>query len=458
MKKLIIVSICLFSLCDVGFPNYTIKIKVKGLPLYPVLLTDFYGDKNAVIDTVQTDFNGVALFSVPDNQHAGMYKFVFKDDKFIDFIFNKENVEMETDMNNVQGNIHVIESKENKLYFDYLKALSMQRSKFDALQQLVDKYPAQDPFVKQVYYEYNDEKNSFKQFEDSLERANAATYAARVIRLKSEVLPDISLSSFERVQFKKTHWFDNTDFNDTLLIYSNGLTTKIIEYLTIYASKYFSPEQQTQVFRSAIDSILSKSRVNKKMYDFTVDFLFNGFEQMGNDKLVEYVASKYTNENSCEHDGSKTTLERKVLTYTKLKIGTDAPAFDAISDKGTKVSLNTYADKTILLVFWATWCPHCMQTMPELKKLYNSRIDNNFEMVTVSLDTSKTEWKDYVTRNGFTSNTNICDGKSWDGAMASAYYVYSSPTILVIKNKKIIARPNDMETLMTVLKENNIIK
>jgi len=42
--------------------NYTISVTVKGLPSYPLLLTDFYGDKNSIIDTVKTNTLGKAVY------------------------------------------------------------------------------------------------------------------------------------------------------------------------------------------------------------------------------------------------------------------------------------------------------------------------------------------------------------------------------------------------------------
>jgi len=112
----------------------------------------------------------------------------------------------------------------------------------------------------------------------------------------------------------------------------------------------------------------------------------------------------------------------------------------------------------VMLVFWATWCPHCQQTLPEIKKLIDKKIDKSFDLITIALDTNKADWRDYIKANNFTSTINLCDGKSWDGKIATDYQTYSTPSIFIIQNKKIIAKPNDLESMKEVLKETKIIE
>lgn len=452
----VLIFTALFTVLD-AHGAFVIKMKVKGMPLYPVLLTDFRGDKNTVIDTAFTDAKGVVIFTLPDNQHPGMYKLVFKDDKYVDFIFNGENVEMETDISKVSGSLVVIKSTENQLYFNYLMTRKQHETKLEALQQLHDKYPGDDPFVLQVKKEYDKQRSNLTRYEDSICKEAQDRYVGRIVRVKKEQTPDIDADGYTQVMNKKQHWFDNIDFNDTLLLYSGVITTKIIDYLTVFASKHYEPEQQVQMFRMAIDTVVEKAKVNKKMYDFAVDFLFDGFEQMGDVNLVEYVASKYMNENSCEHDGKKTTLERKVLTYTRLKTGSDAPAFSLMTDGGLELTLDLYANRTVMLVFWASWCQHCMEALPAIANVLNSRTDRSIDLITVSLDTNKTTWKDNIKKLNLTGATNTCDGKSWEGNTATSYHVYATPTIILIKNKKIIGRPYDLQTMEKILRDNNII-
>jgi peroxiredoxin len=438
--------------------NYTVTITVKGLPSTPFLLTDFYGDKNRILDTVVTDSKGSATFRLKENQHPGMYKIVCGDDKYIDFIFNNENIVFETALPDIQASLKVVQSTENLVYFSYLQSYKTIKDKLVALQQLTDVYQPTDAFSKQFTQEYYTQLDAITAMQKKILTDNPHSYAYKMIQVKTESFPELGGSAYIRSNDVRAHWFKNVNFNDTSLFYSNALTTKIIGYFQLYVSKYYSQEQQTQLFKNAIDTVLTKTQANIKAYNYVVDFMINGFEEMGNTKLVEFIASRYSNNQTCDHDGTKTTLERKILSYTKLKIGTVAPAFDVMTDKASKLSLDMYADKTVMLVFWATWCPHCQQTLPEIKKIFDARIDKSFELITISLDTNKSDWSTYIKTNNFSTTQNVCDGKSWDGKIATDYQTYSTPSIFIIKNKKIIAKPNDLESLKELLKENAIIQ
>jgi thiol-disulfide isomerase/thioredoxin len=458
MKKLTLIAVAsLLSLLSFA-GNYSIEITIKGLPSTPLLLTDFYGDKNRILDTVITDMKGKAIFSIPENQHPGMYKIVCGEDKYIDFIFNKENIIFETALPDIQAALKVVQSTENQIYFSYLRSYKSIKDKITVLQQLPNVYQPTDAFSKQFTQEYYNRNDEITSLQKKILNENPNSYAYKMIKVKTETFPELGGSAFIQSNYVRSNWFKNTDFNDTMLFYSNAFTTKVIGYLQLFASKYYNKDQQLQVFKTAIDSILTKTKANRKTYNFIVDFMINGFEEMGNPKLVEFIASRYSDEQSCEHDGTKTTLERKILSYTKLKIGTDAPTFDVLTEKGTKVTLNDYANRTVMLVFWATWCPHCQQTLPEIKKIFDTRIDKSFEFITIALDTNKIDWKDYIKTNNFTTSQNVCDGKSWDGKIATDYQTYSTPSIFIIQNKKIIGKPNDLESLKDILKEAKIIQ
>jgi len=53
------------------------------------------------------------------------------------------------------------------------------------------------------------------------------------------------------------------------------------------------------------------------------------------------------------------------------KVGARLPGF-ALSDlHGRPVKLSDYTGKTVILNFWATWCPPCREEMPMLIDYYN---------------------------------------------------------------------------------------
>lgn len=49
-----------------------------------------------------------------------------------------------------------------------------------------------------------------------------------------------------------------------------------------------------------------------------------------------------------------------------------APDFELRDQYGTLHKLSDYRGKIILLNFWATWCPYCIDEMPDLETLYEA--------------------------------------------------------------------------------------
>jgi peroxiredoxin len=50
------------------------------------------------------------------------------------------------------------------------------------------------------------------------------------------------------------------------------------------------------------------------------------------------------------------------------------------------VALSSYKGEYVLLNFWATWCPPCLEEMPSMEKLYQHFKDRGFVVVAVSSD------------------------------------------------------------------------
>jgi thiol-disulfide isomerase/thioredoxin len=53
---------------------------------------------------------------------------------------------------------------------------------------------------------------------------------------------------------------------------------------------------------------------------------------------------------------------------------------------GRTVDLTMLSNKVVLVDFWGTWCPLCVQEMPEMKKLYAQYHTNGFEIVGINFD------------------------------------------------------------------------
>lgn len=62
-----------------------------------------------------------------------------------------------------------------------------------------------------------------------------------------------------------------------------------------------------------------------------------------------------------------------------VKEGDVAPDFEISTLDGKKVKLSSYKGKVVLLAFWASWCPRCLEELAFLQGLYTG----NKEKLTV---------------------------------------------------------------------------
>ncbi|MBW1722017.1 MAG: TlpA family protein disulfide reductase [Deltaproteobacteria bacterium] len=66
--------------------------------------------------------------------------------------------------------------------------------------------------------------------------------------------------------------------------------------------------------------------------------------------------------------------------------GRAAPDFSLEDLSGELVSLSDFRGKVVLVDFWATWCPPCRQSIPELVQLQKKYREKGLVVLGISLD------------------------------------------------------------------------
>ncbi len=87
-------------------------------------------------------------------------------------------------------------------------------------------------------------------------------------------------------------------------------------------------------------------------------------------------------------------------TNTGVDVGQQAPTFELLTIEDKKLELESFRkDKVVLLVFGATWCPHCRHEVPLLKEYYNKFKDDGLEVLNVDIQESKKKVGSFVEKN-----------------------------------------------------------
>ncbi len=115
------------------------------------------------------------------------------------------------------------------------------------------------------------------------------------------------------------------------------------------------------------------------------------------------------------------------LICAALSVGSKAPDFKLDEFNGGTIRLSDYTNKPTVLVFWASWCPHCVRELPVLDRLYKDLHPKGVNFVGVSLDRQISEGKDFVKSRRI--SFPIAAGKP---ATAESYKITGIPTIFVL--------------------------
>ena len=77
------------------------------------------------------------------------------------------------------------------------------------------------------------------------------------------------------------------------------------------------------------------------------------------------------------------------------RIGEAAPDF-TVQDGSKSVSLHDFHGKVVVLNFWATWCPPCVEEMPSLVNLQSELKGKNVTVLAVSLDVDEGAFDKFI--------------------------------------------------------------
>ncbi len=77
---------------------------------------------------------------------------------------------------------------------------------------------------------------------------------------------------------------------------------------------------------------------------------------------------------SCSRDGDKAVDGDRAQDFTLSDIN------------GNKITLSEMRGKVVMIEFWATWCPPCRQSIPDLNTIFNKYKDRGFVLLAISLD------------------------------------------------------------------------
>jgi peroxiredoxin len=134
----------------------------------------------------------------------------------------------------------------------------------------------------------------------------------------------------------------------------------------------------------------------------------------------------------------KTILARvadaELFELRHLAVGKAIPEIDGEDTTGNKLKLSEQRGKVVVLVFWGTWCPHCVKMIPQERALVKRYAGQPFALLGVNNDSDKEKLKAFFAKQDMTW-PSFHDPND---AIATRWNIKGWPAVFVIDAQGII--------------------
>jgi thiol-disulfide isomerase/thioredoxin len=492
MKNILFVTCVLLSSLTYA---QKLRFKVEGLKDTTVFLTKYYGQKLFYADTAVMK-GGIAEFTANPNLKPGVLALLMPGQKYFEFIYNNEEIYIETKGPDFVSNMKVKKSEENKIFVAYIQYLQAQRNTATAIRAKRDALQSTDP----QYKKYSDQLDSISKivssYQANLIQTHSTKLVGKIVKMSIDiVIPEapknekgIVIDSNFRYNYYRAHYWDNVDLSDDRLVNTQVFHQKL-EY---YFGKNMLLQHPDTVLNVAIP-FCNKLKPGSEMFKYCVDYITNNAAKsniMGMDKVFVMMVDNFYCKNDpatgksraywmpaekledlCKDNEIKKHLVQGVVPPNVILRDT--------TDKKWIGFMNLPSEYTILY-FWDPECGHCKKTTPKLQRLYEEKLKaRNVEVFAVGKATDEDfeKWKKFIRDNhltfinvGMTKSlyeeaikdpSNLVpipgDNRPKPTTLESLNYhdtydLYATPRIFVLdKDKKIIAKQLTISQLEDLL-------
>ena len=445
LKRILFIGILLSFF--IANSQHTISGKINPPKNYSWLILYQLNGVNQKYIANTTVKDGAFSMEIPKDAEAGIYRLLYDNTRnvYVDFIYNKEDIQVEFHPDYPTKTATYFVSEENKIFQNYFTNITTLQNKLDSLQVAYFKESKKSNLRKldKLYKksitnlrtaQNRHEKNATGKIAKEYIIANTNYYADKLIKK-----PVVYLDSL------KKHYFDFIDFESAALQRSSLFVDRINNYI-FYLNTSDDPKTLANIYKTNMVFVLSK--INKApLKKEIIESLLYTFAQQENLEMVTYLFENHFEKLPVAMQDYE--FKGMINDMLKTTIGFKAPNL-VWEEKGKEKSLHTLKGyKHYVIVFWSTTCPHCLEEMPRLQKYLEA--NKSVQVIAIGLETneSKIAWIDE--KFYYEDFIHLLGKDKYNNKYVRDYGVNSTPSFFLLDSTKtIIAKPYDVKEFKEV--------
>lgn len=454
MNRFALIAMLLISMAKTGVARdgYRINLKIPAIKDSMVYLVHYYGKPLPTIykrDSARINKSGVAVFESNDTDFVGgIYMMLLSDRKtYFEFLLNKgDDFSITADISKLPQGLTFKNSPENERFQEYVGFLKGYSTKQQDLQKeyAAAKTADDTAAIRRKGATLSKELTAYrkghaKKYPGTLLTAIFGALEVPQVPEGEHYLADgVTKDSAFAYNYYKSHYWDGFNFNDDRLIHAPIFDAKLEEFI----NKLTLPWPDSMIKES--NFLLNKARGSKELFKYTLWWLTHNVENskvMGMDEVFVYLVENYY----MKGDAAWLTMDElnkyieRAMKIAPNVIGNLAPEIKlpALTTKKEE-SLHGLKAKYTLVIFYAPTCGHCREEMPAIDSLYRKVLKaKGVKIFGVNTEVDAPAATDFI------KNHKLGDWiVTWDpdhtGDWRAKYDVYSTPTIYLLDEKKII--------------------
>lgn len=455
--------ILIYALVAVAFTKsvhaqgYEIKIKVNGLQDTLCYLANYYGDKQYIKDSAMANSYGNIIFKGNEPLPGGIYLFVFPNKTYFELLVEKSQFfSLECDQYDVINTMKIKGSQENTDFYNYLQFIGGKSKQMESLNAEKSRLTAENQPADEIIKQIKAVDSSVIDYKNNSIRTNPKSFLAAIYNASKDVtipdapiLPNGAKDSTFQFNYYKAHYFDNLDLSDERILRTPIYHNK----LSYYFKNLVMPSPDSLIFEC--DKIVARARPNKETFKYVVWYLTNTYETsqiMGLDAVFVNMVTKYYTKDQATWVDATTLykIQDRASILGPILLGKQVKNLILADTAGNYQSMYNINAKFTVLLFWDPDCGHCKKAVPKVKAFYEKAKSKGLEVFSINTAVEEQKWKDYVKENKL-DWINVADLKTQNN-FRHDFDIVTTPQIFILdKNKKILAKKIDEETMEKIL-------